>query len=211
MAQRAKSSAVGLPSSQPAELSYGQGEKSLIQKLVQKCTFNGNLQPGVASATATGVFPVRKPRNKRHKVARSGGKRGKWDEKEERAAQKSVNGLFVRQMAAKDEAGMLSCSCVCLWPWSCATGNGNCVAQPSALQWWCKKAASHNVDTITPRLHHPNHWQCGTGAAQAAINAFCIFKVLRCGRGKCQGCGCWEMERKLYLRMKWISLCSLEG
>lgn len=32
--------------------------------------------------------------------------------KEKRAAQKSVNGLFVRQMAAKDEAGMLACSCL---------------------------------------------------------------------------------------------------
>lgn len=90
----AKSPAVAVP----AQLSYGQSEKSLIQKLVQKCTFNGNLQPEVASATATGVFPVRKPKTTATKLPRRSGGQG-------RGAEKSVNGLFVRQMAGKDEQG----------------------------------------------------------------------------------------------------------
>lgn len=126
-----------------AELSYGQGEKSLIQKLVQKCTFNGNLQPGVASATATGVFPARKPRNKGHKVAKGkkgfvdGGREQGIKRKEQR--RKVLTDCLCAKWLPRMRPGCWP-AVVCLWPWFCATGNGNCVAQPSALLW-CKNGS----------------------------------------------------------------------
>lgn len=87
--------------------------KSLIQKLVQKCTFNGNLLPAVASKaaaatetknTGTHTPKVQQQHNKCHKVAvaveriaeRVGGSRANSQSLD---TQQSVNGLFARQMA----------------------------------------------------------------------------------------------------------------